>query len=281
MGSSSVSPNLPSPEFLAVFRANADSRGRMSFAKFMELALYHPNVGYYTKDRQRIGYAPGSDFFTASTSGPLFGELIAAACSQVLRNAGRQSRDHVFVELGAEPGTGGIMNGVAHSFARVKTLHLGEPVLLAGECVVFSNELFDAQPFVRSVFRNGRWLEMGVELRDNNLYEVALASSPPCTPDVETEGYRFDQPHAAVHLAESITAQSWTGLFVAIDYGKTFRELSQEAPGGTARAYHRHTQSNDLLANPGDQDLTCHVCWDWIIDALRRNGFVEPTLEFQ
>src|SRR5688572_22875343 len=187
MGSSSVSPNLPSPEFLAVFRANADSGSRMSFAKFMDLALYHPNVGYYRKDRPRIGYAPGSDFFTASTSGPLFGEVIAAACSHVLRNAGRESRDHVFVELGAERGTGGIMNGVAHSFAGVKTLHLGDPVLPTGASVVFSNELFDAQPFVRSVFRNGRWLEMGVELRGNNLYEIALASSPPCTPEAGTE----------------------------------------------------------------------------------------------
>ena len=51
--------------------------------------------------------------------------------------------------------------------------------------------------------------------------------------------------------------------------------------GGTVRAYYRHSQSNDLLARPGEQDLTCHVCWDWLASALRRHGFAEPALDFQ
>ena len=51
------------------------------------------------------------------------------------------------------------------SFLGAKTVRLGERVTLDGECVVFSNELFDAQPFVRSVFRDGRWVEMGVVWR--------------------------------------------------------------------------------------------------------------------
>ena len=75
--------------------------------------------------------------------------------------------------------------------------------------------------------------------------------------------------------------QRWAGLFLAFDYGKTFRELAEETPAGTARAYFRHTQSNDLLARPGEQDLTCHVCWDWLAEALREQGFAEPQLAFQ
>ncbi len=62
-----------SPEFAAVFRTQADASGVMSFARFMELALYHPEVGYYRQDRARIGFGGETDFFTASTSGPLFG----------------------------------------------------------------------------------------------------------------------------------------------------------------------------------------------------------------
>ena len=42
----------------------------------MELALYHPTLGYYRHSGPRVGYGRGTDFFTASTSGPLFGELI-------------------------------------------------------------------------------------------------------------------------------------------------------------------------------------------------------------
>jgi SAM-dependent MidA family methyltransferase len=69
-------------------------------------------------------------------------------------------------------------------------------------------------------------------------------------------------------LAARLSAQPWHGLFVAFDYGKSFAELAYSVPAGTARAYHRHTQSNDLLARPGEQDLTAHVCWDWLVDAL-------------
>jgi SAM-dependent MidA family methyltransferase len=110
---------------------------------------------------------------------------------------------------------------------------------------------------------------------------VAVIADQSCIRTFGVEGYRFDQPHAGAALAERIAEQPWRGLFIAFDYGKTFRELTEETPGGTARAYYRHTQSNDLLARPGEQDLTCHVCWDWMSEALRRNGFAAPRLDFQ
>jgi SAM-dependent MidA family methyltransferase len=283
MGSSSGSTRV-SPQFLAVFRAHADQRGRMSFATFMDLALYHPGVGYYRRPGVRVGRGPGTDFYTASTSSPVFGELVASACATLLESAQRNPRQHRFIELGTEPGSDGVLAGVDHSFANVSCVRLADPIALAGECVVFSNELFDAQPFVRTVFRGGRWIELGVELRGDALVEVELDSPPPvAAPSAASsrEDYRFDQPIAAASLAERIAAQSWRGLFVAFDYGKTFRELVENTPAGTARAYFQHTQSNDLVARPGEQDLTCHICWDWIADALRRHGFREPALSFQ
>jgi SAM-dependent MidA family methyltransferase len=174
-----------------------------------------------------------------------------------------------------------VLSGIAHSFADARTVRVGEPLVLSGDCVVFSNELFDAQPCARTVCRRGRWVEIGVELRGDGFAEVELETASPGSPHGPPEGYHFDQPLAAGALAGHIAEQPWRGLFVTFDYGKTFRELSEETPGGTARAYYRHTQSNDLLARPGEQDLTCHICWDWISDALRRHGFEEPTLNFQ
>lgn len=254
----------------------------MAFEQFMQLALYHPAVGYYRRDRPRVGYAPGTDFFTASTSGPIFGELVAAACVQLLGE--RAPRDHTFVEIGAEPGRD-ILSGVAHPFAATRSIPVGEPIALSGRCVVFSNELFDAQPCTRHVFRQGRWHEIGVHLTvDNRLVEVELPTStnaPATSATSNPEGYHFDQPHAAAALAGQIAAQPWSGLFVAFDYGKSLRELAEETPAGTVRAYYRHTQSNDLLAHPGDQDLTCHVCWDWIGEALSQRGFASPQLQSQ
>ena len=251
----------------------------MTFARFMELALYDPVVGYYRRARQRVGYGAGTDFFTASSSGPIFGELVAAACEKLLRTAGRDPRAHAFVEIGAEPGGEGVLTGVPHPFVQHRAVRMGDPLELSGECIVFSNELFDAQPCVRTVSREGRWRELGVRLDGERLREIELASdfTEPACP----EGYQFDRPLAAAALAATIATQPWRGLFLAFDYGKTLRQLAEETPGGTARAYFRHTQSNDLLAHPGEQDLTCHVCWDWLSEALAHAGFAEPKLESQ
>ena len=278
MGSSDTVPTpAASREFREIFRRHADASGAMSFARFMELALYDPAVGYYRRDRPRVGTAPGTDFFTASSRGPVFGELIVTACVTLL--GGRDPRAYTFVEIGAEHG-GGVLVGVTHPFGAVRTVRVGEPPALAGRCVVFSNELFDAQPFRRFVFRAGAWRELGVALHGDALAQIEIASSPPgLLPATATDGYMIDAPLAAVALAAEFAAQPWVGLFVASDYGKSWRELTEAAPAGTARAYFRHTQSNNLLARPGEQDLTCHVCWDWLADALTHGGFGATTVE--
>lgn len=247
----------------------------------MALALYHPALGYYRQDKKRVGYGCGTDFYTASTSGPLFGELVHSACRSLL--GAEKPADYTFVELGAEPDAS-ILNGLRHDFGATRTIRIGEPIMLAGKCVVFSNELFDAQPFRRFQFTVGTWRELGVQLRNGALHEIALPPSsllPSQLPPDAAEGYHLDLPLASLSLAETIATQPWTGLFVAFDYGKSWRELLEAAPAGTARAYHQHTQSNDLLARPGEQDLTCHLCWDWLAEALNRNHFPEPRLESQ
>lgn len=282
MGSSSPPAAPPaSPEFLAAFRLHADASGAMPFARFMQLALYDREVGYYRTGRQRVGYGPGTDFFTASTSGGIFGELIVAACLTLL--AGEEPGEYTFVEIGAEP-AGDVLAGVTHPFGTARLVRVGEPCELAGRCVVFSNELFDAQPFHRFVFRDGRWRELGVQPRDGVLEEIELAAPPDFVgslPLQAPQGYVIDAPLAARRLAREIAQQAWTGLFLAFDYGKSWRELIEATPAGTARAYSRHRQSNHLLAQPGEQDLTCHVCWDWLADVLTATGFAPPRLESQ
>lgn len=277
MGSSAPARAPASPAFLAAFRASAGAAGRLSFARFMELALYHPEVGYYRADRPRVGRAPGTDFITSATVGPLFGELVVAAATHLL--GPDAAARHTFVELGAEPGRS-LLAGVAHPFAAVRTLRLSDLLALSGDCVVFSNELFDAQPCVRTVYRDGEWRERMVELTADG----ALAEGEVPYPDDRQpapEGYAFDRPLAAARLAGEIASQPWRGLFLAFDYGKTELQLRTECPAGTARAYHRHRQEPDLLARPGEQDLTCHVCWDWLAADLVGAGFGAAGLEFQ
>lgn len=279
MGSSNATP-APSAHFLRRFAAAAGDDGVLSFADFMRLALYDPEVGYYRRQRARVGYGRGTDFFTATTSGPIFGELVAAAATRLLGEAA--ARDHAFIEIGAEP-AGGIMAGVDHAFREVRSLPLGAALEISGPAVVFSNELFDAQPCRRFVRRGDAWCELGVAGDGATLREVDLgpAQAADYLPAEAPDGYRLDAPEAAVSLIESIAVQPWHGLFLAFDYGKTWTALANDTPAGTARAYFQHTQSNDLLARPGDQDLTCHVCWDWLEAGLRRHGFASPQVESQ
>lgn len=279
MGLPSSQPPV-SPAFAAAFHAEAGPDGVLPFDRFMALALYHPELGYYRRKRDRVGYGQGTDFYTASTSGPVFGELAAAAAVTLL--GGRDPAEFTWVEIGAES-AGGILRGVTHPFAAVRTLRVGDPLVLSGPCIVVSNELFDAQPFRRLVRQGGIWRERGVRCTEAGLTEADLGpvADGDRWPGDVPEGYRIDAPLAAAQLASELAVQPWRGLFVAFDYGKSWAELAADHPEGTARAYHQHTQSNDLLARPGEQDLTCHVCWDWIATELVRQGFAPPRTEAQ
>lgn len=286
MGSSANPPDKanaappPGEAFRAAFLDAAAPGSKLRFDAFMALALYHPVLGYYRRDRARVGRRAGRDFYTATSLGPIFGELIAAACAKILSAAGLDPSVHTFVEIGAEP-DGGVLAGVpAIPFGASRTLRIGEPLRLDGPCVVFSNELFDAQPVRRFIRRADGWHELGVAfaaeiLREEDLGLVAVGDRASAyLPPVETapEGYLFDAPRAAAELAANLAGQPWQGLFVAFDYGKTYPALAHETPQGTARAYHLQTQHNDLLARPGEQDLTAHVCWDWLSEALTAAG---------
>ena len=288
-------PHAPSPRFLEVFERQADAAGVMTFARFVDLALYDPAVGYYSRARPRIGRGPATDFYTAPALGPVFGELVADAAATLLHPA--MPAAHTFVEIGVEPpapggsvrpASGATLAGVAHPFAAATTVSLGQPVAIPPRAVVFANELFDAQPFHRLVFLGGAWRESGVARQGGALGEVLLAELSPAVQSVRDllpasapEGYRIDLPLAAARLAGRIAAAPWSGLFIAIDYGKPWLELVTATPAGTARAYHRHRQGDDLLARPGEQDLTCHVCWDWLTRELAAHGFAAPVLESQ
>jgi SAM-dependent MidA family methyltransferase len=266
---------------LEALRLRAGKGDVLGFAEFMDTALYDPVLGYYRAGRERIGYGQGTDFLTATASSPLFGRLVVAACTQLLGNAAPGAYE--FVELGAERGAG-ILGDVPHPFRSTRLVGVGEPPALSGPSIVFSNELFDAQPFRRFRFRAGAWRELGVAVGASGLSEVEFEPGGPLPPELPpgaVEGYVIDAPLASAALARAIASEPWTGLFVAFDYGKSWEEIIHGAPEGTARAYRRHTQGNDLLAFPGEQDLTCHVCWDWIAGALSGAGFGEPRVESQ
>ena len=91
----------------------------------MELALYHPTFGYYQKKAERVGKNKEADFYTSSSLGKLWGEMIIDACMKITGEF--QLSDMHFVEIAAEPGRS-IMNGLEIPFRTSSTIRLGDPI---------------------------------------------------------------------------------------------------------------------------------------------------------
>src|SRR5262245_50696601 len=272
--------------------------GRITFAEFMEVALYDPAGGYYA----RIG--PGRDFRTAPQTSPAFGHLIGALLARMWRALDARS-GFVVVELGA--GDGALADdALAYLRARepaaaAATRYLGldrfagggrpgrppgrapgrrtvvadatAPPLRPGlvGCVL-ANELFDALPVHRLVGRPEGPGELWVVERDGRFaFEVGEPSAPGLAElagDLRP-GQVLDHAPGAGAVVARLADRLGRGYLLVIDYGGTAEEL--RAPhrlDGTLLAYHRHRAHERVLDRPGEQDLTAHVDFS----ALRRAG---------
>jgi SAM-dependent MidA family methyltransferase len=273
-------PASGSATMLTALRQAADASGMLSYRTFIQIALYHPDCGYYRVARPRVGRGPGTDFYTSATLRPVFAALVAEAAARLCPTPPEST---VFVEIGAEPGAA-LLDGIAHRFAAVQVYRLGHELTIPPTAVVFSNELLDAQPFHRLRFTGGAWRERGVRIAGDRLEQCLLAHAA-CPvaglPDIAPEGYELDWPSGALELVEHLAAQSWHGLWLACDYGLDHATLCRERPAGTARTYQAHRMGYDLLENPGQRDITCHICWDAVEAILRRTRFTNIRLQRQ
>lgn len=260
-----------------------NSPGPVSWEEFTQWALYHPIKGYYRQTRPRVGKGEGTDFYTAVNLGPLFGRLLIEAMRGWL--GGRES-EYTLVEIGAEPGQSAFA-GLDLPFAGHRSAPLGNALDWPAKVVLFANEVLDAQPFHRLQFRGGVWREMGLR-RDSSggWSEIPLPEATPAMtrlidrlPGRMPEQYRLDWPAGSEQLWTDWLHREWEGLLLVCDYGRTWDELLHETPGGTARAYRRHRQCIDLASHPGEQDLTCDLCWDRLEQTARDAGCREVGRE--
>ena len=263
-----------------LLRAEA-RQGLVPFVRCVELALYHPQWGYYQANRERVGKSSGTDFTTAAALGILFGELIASAAETLVGN----TRDYVLVEMGAEPGQKHF-DTVRDRFSEIKTIRLGDKINLPPKCILVANELLDAQPFNRFIFTHGNWRELavrvdGAELTVEPLPEFSSTEAQEFASALpeSTDGWIIDAPLAAEKLCREILKQPWQGAVIFLDYGKTVAQCLESSPAGTARSYYRHQMSADILSQLGSQDLTCHVLWDritsvWMCNSTVRRPFL-------
>ncbi|MEJ6523977.1 MAG: SAM-dependent methyltransferase [Opitutales bacterium] len=266
---------------LKVFQERLKDRPAMPMDEFVQLALYHESNGYYSKKQERVGKGTNSDFYTSNTFGSLWGELIIEACGEILSN--EDIRKYTFVEIAAEPNCS-ILDNIEHPFSSSITYRLGDSLEIPSPAIVFSNEWLDAQPFKRFRFHSPekRWREVGVRLEKGELSEYTFMEKiDPIFPVNSVDGYTIDWPTGAHQVLDNLISKSWHGLFLTFDYGLPKPILMNERPDGTARAYYKHQFESNLFARPGEQDLTCHLCWDELSNTLSRHNFKKIELQNQ
>jgi SAM-dependent MidA family methyltransferase len=145
----------------------------------------------------------------------------------------------------------------------------------AAQTVIFSNELLDAMPVHRLGWdaKEKKWFEWGVALEGERFAWSQMPAQAEHVSSFTFQDFDFQKLLAILpdHFTVEISpaAETWwriaaevlkRGKLLAIDYGFTAEDqFSPHRRNGTLRAYHRHQVTDDVLAYPGEQDLTAHV----------------------
>lgn len=310
-------PPLPEPEQALLSHSQAvgeriareisDQDGWISFARYMELALYAPGLGYYSAGLDKFG--AGGDFVTAPEISPLFGQCLARQAAQVLQLAAGDVLEigagsgKLAVELmrelellGVLPTRYAILELSGDLRQRQQALieqslpHLADrfhwldalPERFSG--VVLGNEVLDAMPVHLVSWRGGEIFERGVsleqgrfvwqekELEAGKLRDAAMAL-PPAGFSTAEHAYASEICLAAQGFVRSLGLCLEKGIILMIDYG--FPESGYYHPQrgqGTLMCHYRHHAHGDPFFLPGLQDITAHVDFSAVIRAAQSAG---------
>jgi SAM-dependent MidA family methyltransferase len=262
--------------------------GWVSFAEFMNMALYQPNLGYYSGGAKKFGLE--GDFVTAPEISPIFAKTLARQVAEVLT----QTQGDI-LELGA--GTGKlaaellltlqaldrlpvryyILEVSAHlRQIQLETLQARLPERLMLQVVwldtlpthftglIFGNEVLDAIPvhliyntesdlFERGISFDNGFIWQDRQLTSPELYDVVSAYSLP-------NDYLTEVCPAAAGLVHSLAKALERGVILMLDYGFSgYEYYHPQRNQGTLMCHYRHFAHSDPLINIGLQDITAHV----------------------
>jgi SAM-dependent MidA family methyltransferase len=271
----------PSEALLEVLEERLRGRARMTFAEYMELVLYHPQLGYYRQPRSPIG--TDGDYFTSVSATRLFGRLVAAAIRGWQHELGEPFEVY---EFGAHHGQLGRDLRAELPAVEVHSLDVGDPLPARLRGCVLSNELLDAMPFHRVKVEGGEWREQYVALASTAegaeprlVWELGPLSSTELERHLEPlprhvmEGYETEVSLAALAWTRSIAERLDSGFVLSIDYGHdTLDYYAPRRAKGGLRCYRKHQLSTDPFQFVGEQDITCDVDFGAVMAVGEQSG---------
>ncbi|RLA07033.1 MAG: class I SAM-dependent methyltransferase [Gammaproteobacteria bacterium] len=276
--------------------------GTLAFDRFMELALYRPELGYYMSGTEQFGVE--GDFVTAPGLTPFFGRCVAVQLADLLTDrpdmrvleygAGNgQLAVAVLAELerlGCLPAgydiveRSALLRGRQRQLLEAQLPHLLERVHWlegspSGFCgIIIANELLDALP-VQRLIKSPTGFDQVVVKQDGDA--LVLTAQPLSDPRVNkrlghlglAEGYLTEINFAAETWVESLANVLDEGLVLLVDYGYCRDEYYHpQRNQGTFLCYFRHTAADDPVRFPGLQDMTAHIDFTAMAEAASRGG---------
>lgn len=295
------------PELVARIRAEIALSGPITFARFMAIALYDPDHGYYRGAIDRPSRS--GDFLTAPELHPIFGTAIARQVAEVWERLGRPD-PFVLREYGAGSGTlaativaglkadgSALTEALAYEPVEVNPHRQAEIAERLGALVrpqpasaetpfngvVLANEFLDALPVHRVTQRDGGLAELFVDWeagQDRFVERPGEPSSPALAARLADDGVQLVEGQVGEICLEverwiaEISRLLTRGLVLVIDYGHPAPVLYDSARiGGSLRAYAGQRAHADPFIAIGRQDLTAHVDLTAFVAAARASGF--------
>lgn len=277
-------------------------QGPIPFSRYMEMCLYHPELGYYQRLEHVTG--PAGDFFTAPHVHALFGQAIASWIRKIA--FGMDLEEITVLELG--PGNGQLAQDILdhwdsdkpglsmilieESGPRKRDLEArfdGRPVQVISsneidnldlvEGVVLANEFFDALPLQIFVSQGSQIMEVFVDQENDILKESLLPVSE--LPEDLSEllidlpsGFRAEISPEWMTWIETISRVLARGHLLILDYGEfTDGLMVPWRMGGTLRCYRRHQVDTNPFEDPGEKDITANVNFSLLQDWATEAGF--------
>ena len=261
----------------------ARSGGWISFARYMEIVLHEPGLGYYAGPAQKLG--PKGDFVTAPELGSLFGRTLARqleALGLPILEFGAGSGALAATLLDKRDFDYRIVEISPHLKARQQARFGSRaqwlerlPERIRG--AVIANEVVDAMPVHAVAWRAEGIRERGVTLQENRL----IWEERPATGQLleEARGIRVEPPYES---EIGLVARAWMrevasrleeGVVFIFDYGFPRHEYYHpQRSTGTLMCHYRHRAHADVFARPGDEDVTAHVDFSALAGAAVEAG---------
>ncbi|MGH8689253.1 MAG: class I SAM-dependent methyltransferase [Burkholderiales bacterium] len=274
-----------SARLVAHIRAElAAEGGWIPFARYMELALYAPGLGYYAGGATKLG--AGGDFTTAPEAGTLFARTLARQVAALLEPGepvlefGAGSGALAAALSDALPGTPYLILEASAELAARQRARLGGrarwierlPERFRG--VMIANEVLDAMPAHAVAWRRDAVMERGVnadlawEERPAEGAVLAAARALRIPPPYESEIGLAGRAWMTL-----VASRLERGALLAIDYGFPAREYYHpQRAAGTLMCHYRHRAHDDPFFWPGLQDITTHLDFTALAHAARAGG---------